>query len=164
MTAKHRKPTSHTSSAEQALHFARLLCEEKKLRFTPLRQLVLETLWQIDSPIKAYDLIEQLQHSHGRVVNPPSIYRALDFLYSNGLIHRIESLNAFAACHDNQDFHEGQFIICNQCGHVQEVHEDDVMDELAGRLRKIGFQMQRQTVELRVDCIKKNCPRASSPD
>ena len=52
---------------------------------------------------------------------PITVYRALDFLRDNGLVHRIESRNAFVACVNN---HGGDdlvvFLICERCGAVGE--------------------------------------------
>ncbi len=140
------------------MQFAEELCRQKKLRFTTIRRLMLEAMWRIDAPIKPYDLQAYLDKTYGQKINPPTIYRTLEFLYQNGLVHKIESLNAFAACHDNQDFHEGQFVICTSCGHVEEIHEDAIMQKLAKRLELLGFSLQHQVVELRVGCIRQRCP------
>lgn len=148
-----------TNQARQALAFARDLCREKHLRFTPIRQQALEAIWRINGPVKAYEMQAHLQNFYGLKVNPPTIYRTLEFLYSNGLIHRIESLNAFAPCHDNLDFHEGQFVICSNCGHVEEIHEDAIINQLSSSLKKRGYALNKQTVELRVDCLKRQCPQ-----
>lgn len=139
-----------------ALKFAESLCEEKGIRFTAIRRRVLEAIWDNAPHIKAYDLQKNLNET-GDHLNPPTIYRALDFLHSNGLIHRIESLNAFAPCHDSQDYHEGQFIICDDCGHVSEIHEDDVVEKLEKRIKDKGFEISHRTIEMRVSCAKTNC-------
>lgn len=149
---------SLTAEARKAMSFARQLCLSKKLRFTRIRHDILEALWRHDAPMKAYDLQDYMQRVYGQKINPPTIYRTLEFLHENGLIHRIESLNAFAACHDNLDYHEGQFVICTRCGHVEEIHEDDLMSQLGQRLEARGFTLREQMVELRVDCLRQLCP------
>ena len=161
---KRTRPPALSDAALKALTFAEQLCASKKLRFTPIRREVLTALWELDAPTKAYDLAAYMKQRGGSQLNPPSIYRTLDFLYRNGLIHRIESLNAFAACHDNQDYHEGQFLICSTCGFVEEVHEDAVMKRFATSIGKLGYELEHQIVELKVRCLKQPCPnRPAAP-
>lgn len=146
------------------LAFAESLCEEKGLRFTPIRRQILELIWDSTPHIKAYDIQKKLEDM-GEKLNPPTIYRALDFLLSNGMIHRIESLNAYAPCYDHEDYHHGQFIICNDCGNVTEIHEDSIINTLLNRVEGMGYSVQDQTIELRVNCRKKVCehrPQKSS--
>jgi Fur family transcriptional regulator, zinc uptake regulator len=56
---------------------------------------------------------------------PPTIYRALDFLTKSGLIHRIESLNAYAACAHAPAGPQHVFFTCERCGNVAEVESRD---------------------------------------
>jgi Fur family zinc uptake transcriptional regulator len=74
------------------------LCAQKGLRLTALRRRVLELVWQSHKPLGAYDILAVLSEQDGRRAAPPTVYRALDFLLENGLVHRISSLNAFVGC------------------------------------------------------------------
>src|ERR687898_2881620 len=109
----------HAACIDAALDRAAELCARRGARLTRLRRRVLELVWQGHSAVKAYDLLEMLARED-RSARPPTIYRALDFLMAHGLVHRLESLNAYIGCPQPEASHEGQFLICNSCGHVSE--------------------------------------------
>ncbi|APD50619.1 Fur family transcriptional regulator [Francisella hispaniensis] len=109
---------------------AKEFCEKNKYRFTKPREQVLETIFSQDTPLSAYDILEIL--SEKKQINPPTVYRAIDFWSKHGFIHRVESISAYIAC-DIQHKHEGtQIIICNKCGITKEVNliNLNITDEL----------------------------------
>ena len=114
--------------------------------------LVFGALEQADGPLSAYSILDQLRGDGFRA--PLQVYRALDKLMEAGLVHRLESLNAFVACRQpGCDTHEmTAFMICDGCGTVAEVVDHD----LAGRLHAIaghdGFALRSAAVELRGTC------------
>ena len=85
------------------------------MRFTKIRQHVFSLIWSGHQPIGAYAILEALKTDYPRAA-PPTVYRALDFLIEIGLIHRIESMNAFVGCTHPDKRHTGQFLICESCG------------------------------------------------
>src|SRR5919204_1424092 len=87
----------HDSCIDRALDRAAQLCEERGARLTALRREVLALVWRGHEPVGAYAILEALRRSHPGAA-PPTVYRALDFLIEHGLIHRIESLNAYVGC------------------------------------------------------------------
>lgn len=129
------------------LHQAERHCARRGVRFTPIRRRVLELIANTSGGLKAYDLLDLLARDHASA-RPPTVYRALDFLIDQGLVHRIESLNAYVACPCPEHTHRFQLLICRECGHVEELHLDDVNDQLTAQARALGFQVQRQTIEL----------------
>ena len=116
-----------------------------------MRRRVLELVWQNHAPVKAYDLLDSLSAESGRVA-PPTVYRALEFLLDEGLVHRIASLNAFIGCGDPAHFHSGQFMICSECGRVAELDDPEVAAVLDRRAARLGFTIARQTVEIEGVC------------
>ena len=88
---------NHAGCIAEAMQAAETLCAEQKLQFTPIRRRVLELLLQDHRALGAYDILEKLA-AEGLGAQPPVAYRALDFLVKHGLAHRIERLNAYAAC------------------------------------------------------------------
>src|SRR6188472_2050822 len=86
----------HRCSAD-AMAAAQTLCDERGQRLTPIRRDVLAALLASHQPLGAYEIMERVAHSGPRPA-PITVYRALDFLRENGLVHRIESRNAFVAC------------------------------------------------------------------
>ena len=104
------RPHDHSHCVHSALSEADVLCAQKGLRLTALRRRVLELVWQSHKPLGAYDILAVLSEQDGRRAAPPTVYRALDFLLDNGLVHRIASLNAFIGCSHPEHAHQGQFL------------------------------------------------------
>ena len=126
-------------------------CQSRGVRFTPIRRRVLEMISSSPGGLKAYELLDKLAAEHASA-RPPTVYRALDFLIEQGLVHRIESLNAYVACPCPEHAHGFQLLICRDCGRVEELHLDDINEQLGQRARELGFTVQRQTIELLGRC------------
>jgi len=154
-----RPDHDHAQCVEQALERAEAVCRERGERFTVLRRLVFELVWNSHRPIKAYDLLE-LVLRHGRRGSPPTVYRALEFLQSAGLVHKIESLNAFVGCADPERPHSGQFLICDQCGIVAELEDAAIASRLDADAKRIGFNLATVRVEATGRC--KGCRTSST--
>ena len=113
MALKHSctDPKHHVDDAHGFVAAVEHACQERGLRLTPIRARVLELIAAESKPVKAYDLLDRLKDEHGSAA-PPTIYRALDFLMANGFVHKLESVNAFVACHHpNSDQHSVPFLI-----------------------------------------------------
>jgi Fur family zinc uptake transcriptional regulator len=122
--------------------------EDRKERFTEPRERVMTALLESKVPQKAYDLVESLKG-----MKPMSIYRALDFLSAAGLAHRIESLNAYVPCAENHCAHkDSQYLICDGCGAVQELHDHDIDHFISKSLKKSGFHVEYKSMELHGKC------------
>jgi Fur family zinc uptake transcriptional regulator len=121
---------------------------------TETRRKVFELVIKAGQPVGAYRLLEAMQDKGTRVM-PPTVYRALNFLQGKGLVHRIESLNAFVACTQHEHEHEGQFLICSDCGKSEELADESVSDMLREKAKAHGFTLTQQTIELRGLC--KDC-------
>lgn len=153
------RPHDHQRCIEKALEKAALLCEERGARLTELRRRVLALVWRSHAPVGAYDILEQLRRD-GRGAAPPTVYRALDFLRDHGLVHRIESLNAFIGCPHPDETHVSQFLICTSCSTVAEIDDAKLRAALAESAATAGFAVDRLTVELRGRCPR--CDARSS--
>jgi Fur family transcriptional regulator, zinc uptake regulator len=144
---------NHDTCISEALERADRLCAQRSVRLTPLRRRVLEQIWQSHEAIKAYDLLRQLS-SADHTVKPPTVYRALDFLLEQGLIHRIESLNGFVGCDRPQKAHQSQLFICRDCGQVSECGDESVRRALDREAARQGFQAEERIVEVRGLCAR----------
>ena len=151
LTVSPAKPHDHSLCIEDALAQARLICEQRAVRLTAIREQVLGLIWQSHKPIGAYDLLEQLAKTH-RAAKPPTIYRALEFLQDNGLIHKIESQNAFLGCAHVGGHHHGQFLICTECGTAQEIDEKIVSSALENVSQAQGFKIHSFVIEIKGVC------------
>ncbi len=143
----------HESCITDALAAAAALCERRGARLTSVRRRVLELVWRSHEPVGAYAILEILRLD-GRSSAPPTVYRALEFLLAHGLVHRIESRNAFVGCVHPGDPHGGQFLICRGCGVAAELSDDAISGVVADRAADLGFEVQQQTIE-----VAGLCPR-----
>ena len=116
------------------------VCARRTQKFTPIRRQVLQALLSSHRPLGAYEVIDELAKSMPRPA-PITVYRALDFLMENGLVHRIESRNAFLACaHDHDETSMVAFLICDHCGSVGEIPAAPVAQSLNAAARASGFR------------------------
>ena len=141
----------HSFCIDDAIERAVAICEERGVRFTELRKTVLGLVWRGHESVKAYDLLDQLAGLGGSA-KPPTVYRALEFLMEQGLVHKIESLNAYVGCPHPGEDHVSQFFICDSCGHVEEVNIPNLEVLINEQALKGGFKIYRQTVEIRGQC------------
>ncbi|MDP4022163.1 Fur family transcriptional regulator [Methylobacterium sp. NEAU 140] len=144
----------HACGADPGAVLARgeALCRERGLQFTPLRREVLEAVAAAERPQGAYDVAERLSRP-GRRVAPVSVYRALDFLMEQGLVHRIASRNAFIPCAHAHGPGEGVvFLICRTCGGVDETSSREVERGLGRTLERAGFRPSHSILEVEGDC------------
>jgi len=116
-----------------------------------MRRQVLEALLASHKPLGAYEIIERLAH-RGRLA-PITVYRALDFLRDNGLVHRIESRNAFVACvHHHAGGDPVVFLICERCGTVGEASSSEVTSTLSSAARAADFTPKSPVIEVTGVC------------
>lgn len=141
----------HEHCVATALDQAERLCARRGARLTALRKRVLALVWTSHSPVGAYDLLGRLGREQGPAA-PPTVYRALEFLLEQGLIHRIESLNAFVGCPHPGETHSGQFLICRDCGAAAEMQEQTIDRAISGQAAACGFAVEGKTVEVRGLC------------
>ena len=143
---------NHTSCVALALDRARLAFEAKGLRLTDLRRLVFEEIAGSHHAIGAYDVIERLG-AKGTRLAPISVYRAIDALLRVGAIHRLESRNAFFACHAAHTADHDQLILaCERCGRVAEVPGKPVFEVIASAARNALFQPGHTVAEVAGVC------------
>ncbi len=152
-----RSSHDHSACIRQALRNAESVCAEHHARLTPLRRRVLELIWHSHQPVLAYELLDRLRSERARAA-PPTVYRALDFLMAQGLVHRIESLNAFIGCSMPGHEHSGQFLICDRCRTVAELDDRDIGALISRRARDSGYEVARQTVEVIGRCKACSAP------
>jgi Fur family zinc uptake transcriptional regulator len=156
------QPTNHDHGkcVAEAIAIAEARCAPDGRTITPLRRRVLELVWSSHGPVGAYELLDALR-AERRGAAPPTIYRALDFLMGNGLIHRIESLNAYVGCGspDNhpEQHHGGQFLLCRDCGAVAELDDPAIARTISTRAKALGFHVESQTIE-----VTGLCPRCAA--
>ncbi len=147
----------HDACIDDALARAEAVCRLRGARLTPLRRRVLELVWESHCAVKAYDILAALGDASG-AAKPPTVYRALEFLMAHGLIHRIDSLNAFVGCPQPGESHSAQFLICGGCGEVSEMDADSIERAIADQAANAGFALSHKIIELHG-----TCPQCTAP-
>jgi Fur family transcriptional regulator, zinc uptake regulator len=154
-------PKHHVHDSAAFVSAVERACHERGLRLTPIRARVLGLIAEGGKPVKAYDLLDQIRvgnSSEGEgagAAAPPTVYRALDFLLANGFIHKLESVNAFVACHHPSTAqHSVPFLICDRCHSAVELEDAQVVAALDERARALGFVPQAQTLEVHGLCAR----------
>ena len=128
-------------------------CKSEGLRITPPREYVLEIIAGSKKPLTAYEILEALAQKIDSP-KPPTAYRALEFLAEHHFIHRIESLNAYVSCGEDHKHSGSQFIICDSCGRVEEVHLCHIPKGLESQANDKGFTLSHWNAELHGLCGK----------
>lgn len=139
---------NHGHCISDAIVAARQLCDERGVRLTSLREQVLELVWQSHQPLGAYALMDMLAKAATRQIAPPTVYRALDFLLEEGLIHRINSLNAFIGCPSPDQKHQSQFLICQGCKVAVELNSPQLDRDVNEVAAKSGFTVSGHSIEI----------------
>ena len=159
------------SDVNERLMAAKEQCRASGARFTPLRQQIYQLVLEANKPVGAYDLITQLQQMRltepeaknpasakqknsqtPKNVAPPTVYRSLEFLLSEGLIHQLTSINAYVPCCHLRAQHTAAFLICAQCQRVQECSSLPVQEIMSFAQQDVGFMVERSVIELSGRC------------
>lgn len=150
--AKHSSPSAGSQSDRRlakAVERASQAFTEKNLRFTKLRQDVFQEIASTYTSIGAYDILARLAEKGTRLA-PISVYRAIDALIEAGVIHRLESKNAYFACRrlDHATGRRPIFLACERCNAVQEVDSEGIFDTIDRVSRAANFQPRVKFVEV----------------
>ena len=159
------------SDVNERLLAAKEQCRSSGARFTPLRQQIYQLVLEANKPVGAYDLITQMQQmrlaepeaesdssSHQantqtpKNVAPPTVYRSLEFLLDEGLIHQLTSLNAFVPCCHPRAKHTAAFLICDTCLRVQECSSLPIQEMMIFAEKDMAFMVNRSVIELSGRC------------
>lgn len=144
----------HSRCESAAIERAKAVCDQQTVKLTPIREAVLKIIWQHHKPMGAYDIVDRLPEVFGKRVLAPTVYRAIDFLLSLGLIHRIASLNAYIGCPFPGSRHSDIFLICRNCNIAAECSAESVNSAIAITAEKSGFIMDSQSIEVLGLCPK----------
>ena len=148
---------NHRGCVDHALQTAEQICLKKDVRLTAIRKNVLELICANHKAIGAYELLD-LFRAQDPKAKPVTIYRALDFLMEAGLVHKIESLNAFIGCLQAEAQHKSAILICDQCKNAYEIDATSVYESIFSLSEAVQFRPQYLTLELHGLCA--SCSKA----
>ena len=145
---------NHNICVTDAIESAERICEKQGTKLTKTRRSVLELLWKSHQPRKAYDILSELasiEKAEQKNLAPPTVYRALDFLQEMGLVHKVESLNAFIGCNSE---HDHQYLVCQDCGDVADIHDTNLAKSVQKKAGEKGFKVTSSIIEIKGHCEK----------
>ena len=151
---------NHINCTDELIARAERTCSRRGARLTAQRREVLACVAQSHAAAGAYEIIDRMA-THGARPAPITVYRALDFLLAHGLVHKIESLNAYVACSHSHDGTPAALLICELCGAVSELDVPEGFAALARSAREQGFTPSNTVVEMSGHCG--HCAAEGSP-
>ena len=139
----------HAPCIADMLQKAEIAFKNNGLKFTPLRRQVLQEVASSHTAIGAYDVLDRLAKKDGRRLAPISVYRVLDSLVAAGIVHRLESRNAFFACQISHASDRRQIVLaCESCRAVAEVAGETVFIGIGEAANLARFSPARVLVEV----------------
>ncbi len=145
---------NHRICLEQAIGRAKTVCAERGIKLTELRQRIFQEIASSHKPLGAYDIIERLAGS-GRRLAPISVYRIIEVLEGAGLVHRLESRNAYFACLSE---HSGKtssiVLLCEACGRVAEAEAPQAWDAITAITETSNFRVAETVLEIKGRCAE----------
>jgi len=143
----------------ESLRHAERKCQQKGVRLTSKRKLVLSALLSSDKAMSAYELVDLCKEAFNETIPAMSAYRILDFLQSHQLVHKLQLANKYVACcHIECDHrHEiSQFLICRECQRVKEISLGNITkNELKHDVESAGFHLVNPQLE--INCVCNEC-------
>lgn len=142
---------NHDKCTAELLSRAERTCDRRGSKLTGQRRDILNCVAQSHSAVGAYDIIERMAGQGPRPA-PITVYRALDFLLAHGLVHKIESRNAFVACSHSHEGQPAALLVCESCGLVAELDMPEVFASLRQAAETQGFALKHSVVEMSGRC------------
>lgn len=144
---------------QRVIDHAERRCKENGSRLTNKRKLALSLLLKSSKALSAYELVEAYKTELGDTMPAMSMYRILEFLMAENLVHRLDLINKYVACEHikcEQEHAQTQFLICGQCQKVKEVAiSAPIMDLLKKNTSDAGFHLA--SPQLEINCICQDC-------
>ncbi len=152
------------SKVQTIIDRAEQQCKENGTRMTSKRKHILYGLLQSDKALSAYELVEYCKTEFDETIPAMSVYRILEFLEQEHLVHKLNLANKYVACAHIAGDHEhavSQFLICQLCQRVKEVDiSDSVVQSLRQNVRDAGFELRRPQLE--INCICEGCAESDA--
>lgn len=147
-------------SVDRQLDQAAERCRARGQSLTALRRRVLAIMLEAERPLGAYDVLDILASERGRTA-PPTVYRSLDFLVEQGLVHKVLSINGFIACRAAARPHAAELFICRACGITTEIAQKPADRRLEAAASEIDFLIETVVLEVRGLCQRCRAGEAS---
>lgn len=147
------------SKVQAIIEHAERHCKEHGARLTNKRKQVLSGLLQSEKALSAYELVEYCKTEFGEAIPAMSVYRILDFLQDERLVHKLNLANKYVACAHitcSHDHEVPQFLICSQCQRVKEIGiSKSTIAALQRNVKDAGFHLISPQLEM--NCLCESC-------
>ncbi|MEM9533069.1 MAG: transcriptional repressor [Pseudomonadota bacterium] len=143
-----RRSVASATIAPKWRKIAETRCAEQGERLTPARLSAYAELLASKRALSAYELMAHMERRQKKKIAPLTVYRHLDFLIRVGLVHRLESTQSYFACDHPQHSHESQYLLCSECGQIDEIDSSQIGKILGQIAGQKGFQPARAIVEV----------------
>ena len=154
------------STEDRAIAHAEAHCASNGTKLTAKRKAVLRGLLQSNKAMSAYELADYCKEKLGESMPAMSVYRILEFLEGEQLVHKLKLANRFVACIHitcNHKHAVPQFLICEQCHQVSEVSiKASTLRALRNNVENAGFRLASPQLEM--NCLCEDCAREALPD
>ncbi|WP_421999311.1 Fur family transcriptional regulator [Reyranella sp.] len=130
---------------------AREICRARGMRLTDLRLATLEEVAD-NGPISAYRLMPLLGRRLDRRIDPPTVYRALEFLIDAGLVARLGSRAVYVLRERPGQSEPSVVLLCNHCESTVQVEDPELMRLIAGDAAALGFRLGSPVIECSGTC------------
>ncbi len=147
------KKHDHKNCSNKVIKKAKEFCNAGSLNLTPIRKKVLEIIASNHKPAKAYDILAKLKEE-GFSDKPPTVYRALDFLIENKMVHKLNTINAYVACFNNETEEVSCFLICTKCKDIEELQDEGIINAIANIGKSKNINIKNINLEIEFRCEK----------
>jgi len=147
------------NAAQEMVELAEKECKAHGVAITTKRINVFSVLMSAKKAVSAYELADSYERMFDEPVPVITVYRVLDFLQREHLVHKLETANKFIVCShiDCKDKHPvSQFLICKKCLKVKELSISTAkFDKLKHTIEQAGFHLDNPQLEM--NCICDSC-------
>ena len=147
------------TNVQTIIDHAEQSCKANGSKLTAKRKQVLSGLLQSDRAMSAYELVDYCKETYGASPPPMSVYRILDFLQQERLVHKLNLANKYIACAHitcGHDHGVPQFLICGDCQRVEEITVGKpTINTLKRKVEEAGFQLA--SPQLEINCLCNQC-------
>ncbi len=147
------------SKIKATLKHAEQHCQQQGVRLTNKRKQVLSSLLKSKKAMSAYEIADYCKAESGDAMPAMSVYRILDFLGEEYLVHKLSSNNKYVACSHIACDHGHditQFLVCEQCQRVKEINvSHSMIEHLQDNVAEAGFHLLSPQLEMK--CLCEQC-------
>jgi Fur family zinc uptake transcriptional regulator len=159
--AKIVEKTDHDERAIVAMvEHAKRTAKQSGSRLTAIREHVYVSLLRSGQPMKAYDILDTLEGIGAQ--NPPTVYRALDWLIKSGLVRKMSTVSKFVATPPDAPSDSIAYLLCRQCGQAEVVNIGALGQFLRATAKEKGFREEETVIELMGLCETDRCSESQN--